>query len=567
MSYTALYRKYRPSNFSSVVGQEVVVNILKNSIVNNKISHAYLFTGPRGTGKTSIAKIFAHAVNCLNFTNDICGECEICKNLAVNDSDIIEIDAASNNGVDEIRTLRDNVKLMPSFCKYKIYIIDEVHMLSTGAFNALLKTLEEPPSHVIFILATTEPNKIPLTILSRCQRFDFNKISKNDLIKRLSFIANEENKSIDDTILSYIADISDGGLRDAINLLDQVIFLPNEDITLEEIDKLSGRISKNTLFSMLEAISSGNFVSILDISDKIYSDGKNYKDIAEGLLSIIRDISINNEVSNYFDKTYSDKLSTFNIKKYKLVSVTSKLNDLIKELKISNDPKMIFDIYMVDLCNSLIGESDNKIISSKSEDEVINNSNEVKKEELEVIDNLSSNENNQNKDINTLNENKEDIELNLNDDLINIRVNNVLAEADKNTLKIINDMYDKISEYVSNKQYNTIAILLLDGHVCAASNKYLLFAFDNEGDVRHFNSINKKIESFTKEVFDSQYKVVAVTSKEWENIKVDYIKNKKNQIPYIFIEENDVKLDIGARVNELEGSALDIFGEDTISVR
>lgn len=189
MAYTALYRKYRPSNFASVVGQEVVVDILKNSILNNKVSHAYLFTGPRGTGKTSIAKILAHAVNCLNFNGDICGECEVCKNLEINDSDIIEIDAASNNGVDEIRTLRDNVKLLPSFCKYKIYIIDEVHMLSTGAFNALLKTLEEPPSHVIFILATTEPNKIPLTILSRCQRFDFNKISNEKLVSRLLYIA------------------------------------------------------------------------------------------------------------------------------------------------------------------------------------------------------------------------------------------------------------------------------------------------------------------------------------------------------------------------------------------
>ena len=194
MAYTALYRKYRPTNFSSIVGQDVIVDILKNSIINNKVSHAYLFTGPRGTGKTSTAKILAHAVNCLNFTNDICGECSICKSLDLNDNDIVEIDAASNNGVDEIRSLRDNVNLMPAFCKYKIYIIDEVHMLSTGAFNALLKTLEEPPSHVIFILATTEPNKIPLTILSRCQRFDFNKINMNEIMSDLKLADWQVNK-------------------------------------------------------------------------------------------------------------------------------------------------------------------------------------------------------------------------------------------------------------------------------------------------------------------------------------------------------------------------------------
>ena len=211
MSYTALYRKYRPSNFSNVVGQKVVVNILKNSLMTGHISHAYLFAGPRGTGKTSIAKIFAKAVNCLDFHNDICGKCENCINLEKNDIDIIEIDAASNNGVEEIRTIRDNVKLLPSFCKYKIYIIDEVHMLSTGAFNALLKTLEEPPSHVIFILATTEMNKIPLTVLSRCQRFDFTRLSVDDISSRLKFILNSENKSLSDDVINYISTVSDGG--------------------------------------------------------------------------------------------------------------------------------------------------------------------------------------------------------------------------------------------------------------------------------------------------------------------------------------------------------------------
>lgn len=569
MAYTALYRKYRPSNFASVVGQEVVVDILKNSILNNKVSHAYLFTGPRGTGKTSIAKILAHAVNCLNFNGDICGECEVCKNLEINDSDIIEIDAASNNGVDEIRTLRDNVKLLPSFCKYKIYIIDEVHMLSTGAFNALLKTLEEPPSHVIFILATTEPNKIPLTILSRCQRFDFNKISNEKLVSRLLYIATQEGKIVDKSILEYIAEISDGGLRDAINLLDQVISLPQESVTLEEIDRLSGRISQNTLFELLNAISTGNYVSILNISDIIYGEGKNYKDIADGMLAIVRDLSINFEVDNYFNKDYSSKLATINIPFDKLISITSLLNELIKELKNSNDPKMLFDIYMVNICNSLSSKGN---LSVKKED--INNSQtvELKNKEVINISNIKENKEklniNKDSDDDTINEKTVNTSNDtINGDLKSIRINNVLAEADKSILNNIVKSYDKIGDYVSNKVYNTLSILLLDGHVVVASTKYLLFAFESEEDVTLFDNNYKQIELFIKEVFEETYKVAAVTKKEWQRIKEDFIKNKKNQIPYVFIDENDVKLDMGVSFNDLENSALDLFGEDTISVR
>ena len=569
MAYTALYRKYRPSNFASVVGQEVVVDVLKNSILNNKVSHAYLFTGPRGTGKTSIAKILAHAVNCLNFNGDICGECEVCKNLEINDSDIIEIDAASNNGVDEIRTLRDNVKLLPSFCKYKIYIIDEVHMLSTGAFNALLKTLEEPPSHVIFILATTEPNKIPLTILSRCQRFDFNKISNEKLVSRLLYIATQEGKNVDKSILEYIAEISDGGLRDAINLLDQVISLPQECVTLEEIDRLSGRISQNTLFELLSAISTGNYLSILNISDIIYGEGKNYKDIADGMLAIVRDLSINFEVDSYFNKDYSSKLATINIPFDKLISITSLLNELIKELKNSNDPKMLFDIYMVNICNSLSSKGN---LSVKKED--INNSQtvELKNKEVNNISNIKENKEkldiNKDSDEDTINEKTVNTSNDtINGDLKSIRINNVLAEADKSILNNIVKSYDKIGDYVSNKVYNTLSILLLDGHVVVASTKYLLFAFESEEDVTLFDNNYKQIELFIKEVFEETYKVAAVTKKEWQRIKEDFIKNKKNQIPYVFIDENDVKLDMGVSFNDLENSALDLFGEDTISVR
>ena len=264
MEYISLYRKYRPRTFSDVVGQEVVVKILKNSILNNKISHAYIFSGPRGTGKTSIAKIFSKAVNCLNTTDgDLCNNCENCLQNIDEEIDIIEIDAASNNGVDEIREIRNNVKLMPVHLKYKVYIIDEVHMLSTSAFNALLKTLEEPPKHVIFILATTEFNKIPSTVISRCQKFDFKKITIKQLEGRLKYILERENKTLNDEVLSLIAKLSDGGLRDAINTLDQVISLDKENITTDDVYNLIGDVSEQKIINLLENIVSGNIKETL----------------------------------------------------------------------------------------------------------------------------------------------------------------------------------------------------------------------------------------------------------------------------------------------------------------
>lgn len=545
MAYTALYRKYRPTNFSSIVGQDVIVDILKNSIINNKVSHAYLFTGPRGTGKTSTAKILAHAVNCLNFTNDICGECSICKSLDLNDNDIVEIDAASNNGVDEIRSLRDNVNLMPAFCKYKIYIIDEVHMLSTGAFNALLKTLEEPPSHVIFILATTEPNKIPLTILSRCQRFDFNKINMNDLVSRLKYIVNEEGRVVSDNILEQIAKISDGGLRDAINLLDQVLSLPDENINIDEVEKLSGKISTQSVYELFSYIINNDLVSILNFSTYMFDNGKNYKDLADSMLSFLRDISINTEVPNYFDKSYSELLSKISISFNNLIKMSSIINELLKELKNSNNQKMLFEIYVFQMCNIL-----------KNVDKV------------EVINTSMNNK----KNVNIKNDKNENINIETNQNLIDsdlkdIRINNVFAGANKEILNSVNSKYYLINDYISNKKYNMVSILLSSGRIVVASDKYLLFSFENKSDVLKFDSIYKQIEQFLKKIYDESYKIVAVSDKEWEEMKNNYINNKKNKISYVFIEENDVKLEMSENSNALENSALNIFGEDTISVK
>ena len=272
MAYVALYRAYRPQKFSEVVGQENIIKTLQNAIKLNKVAHAYLFCGPRGTGKTTLAKIMAKAMNCEHGpTADPCCECEICQGIQKGTvSDVIEIDAASNNGADDIRSLRETVKFLPAQGKYKIYIIDEVHMLSNAAFNALLKTLEEPPKHIIFILATTEPYKLPNTILSRCQRFDFQAISVNDILRRLKIVANEENVKITDEALHQIAASAEGGMRDALSLFDQCIsYSINPEITIDDVLQVSGNISYVKIIELLNACKSDSETNAIMILNSI----------------------------------------------------------------------------------------------------------------------------------------------------------------------------------------------------------------------------------------------------------------------------------------------------------
>ena len=307
MSYTALYRNFRPLKFSDMVGQEHITRTLRNQVMSNRVGHAYLFNGGRGTGKTTSAKILARVVNCLNpQEGEPCNECEICKEILEGSlTDVVEMDAASNNSVEDIRSIRDEVNFLPTKAKYRVYIIDEVHMLSTGAFNALLKTLEEPPEHVKFILATTEPQKLPTTILSRCQRFDFKKIPEPDIIKRLNIICESADIKIDDEALKVIAVLSEGHMRDAISILERCSQENTENITIEQVKELVGLPSLEYINKLARGVLEKDTIKSLAAIDDVINDGKDLYNFLWEVIKYFKDILVYKTTNNL--ALYSEK--------------------------------------------------------------------------------------------------------------------------------------------------------------------------------------------------------------------------------------------------------------------
>ncbi len=359
MGYTALYRKFRPLNFSEMVGQEHIIKTLKNQIIANRVGHAYLFNGGRGTGKTSAAKILARAINCLNPKDgEPCNECEICK-AAISGSltDIVEMDAASNNSVEDIRSIREEVNFLPTKATYRVYIIDEVHMLSTGAFNALLKTLEEPPQHVKFILATTESQKLPATILSRCQRFDFKRISNEDIIKRLEIVCKESNIEITKEALEVIATLSEGAMRDALSILERCTQNGETKIDEDKIKDLVGIPKMVFVHDIVEAIIKYDVDKALITVNKVLDEGKDISNLLWEIIKYVKDILLY-KATNHID-LYSEeeknKLEDISkiVEKERLINLVYELSELENEMKFSTQKNIIFQAGIIKLCSEL----------------------------------------------------------------------------------------------------------------------------------------------------------------------------------------------------------------------
>ena len=357
MGYTALYRKFRPSKFSELVGQEHITKTIKNQILSDRVGHAYLFNGGRGTGKTSIAKILARAVNCLNLQDgEPCNECEICK-AALDGSltDIVEMDAASNNSVEDVREIREAVNFLPTKAKYRVYIIDEVHMLSTGAFNALLKTLEEPPKHVKFLLATTEPQKIPATILSRCQRFDFKRISNEDIIKRLKIVCEESKIEISDEALNLIATLAEGGMRDALSILERCNQDGEDKIDENKIRDLVGIPKITYIKQIVESIINYDVDSSLKTIEETIKEGKDLNNLLWEIIKYVKDILLfkaTGSIQTYTKEEIEDiKVLSEKISKEDLINLICNLSELENSMKMSTQKLIIFQTGIIKLCN------------------------------------------------------------------------------------------------------------------------------------------------------------------------------------------------------------------------
>ena len=541
MDYQVLYRKYRPHDFDSLVGQEYTKKLLKNSVINNKFAHAYIFTGPRGTGKTSSAKIFAKAINCLHSVDgNPCNKCQNCVNFE-SSPDIIELDAASNNGVDDIREIINNVRLAPSSMKIKVYIIDEFHMLSTSAFNALLLTLEEPPKDVVFILATTDIQSVPITVLSRCQRFDFKPISMQDIENRLKYVCTEEKLKVTDDAIKEIAMMSNGGLRDALSILDQVAG-NGEEIDVQDVIANFGGISNKKINQLLNYYENNNISELIDYINEIKNDGIDIKVLIDKIITRIKSILIDIKLDKYNGRLYFDNL-------YNLVFELNKL--LTGERNGANYYDLLEIVFLKYTNyfpgNNFVDKKAIKLTDSKKEAPAIKDAEEKSVISAPVIEQAIISQKNQ------VQEKNKDIDFD-----IDIRINNTFVNAKKDYLNNIKSKWNDFVIYESNSNKAMISYLA-DTNIVAASDKYVILT--NNLDITN-DLINQNIKTLEKDFnlfFNGNYYLVAISPKKWEQERNKYINNIKNGYKYEIID-NDII--IKEDKSELEKIANEIFGNN-----
>ena len=529
MAYQALYRKYRPTNFDEVVGQTHIIQTLKNAIVQNRIAHAYLFCGPRGTGKTSIAKIFAKTLNCTNSQDAPCGVCENCK-MAANGShpDIIEIDAASNNGVDEVRNLIDKVKYAPMQGKYKIYIIDEVHMMTSGAFNALLKTIEEPPAHVIFIFATTEPNKVLPTIISRCQRFDFNKVSMHDIKYRLSVVCKNEGIEIDENGLTLIAQLADGGMRDALSILDQCVAYCSSHIDVNDIRKIYGVVTSEDIGKLFYSVYKKDVDSFVKDIQKYSDMGMDIKRLTADFIHMLKDSLILDYCENstlvsdmnkdmirkYFKlapinfriKCMEELMDTYNKYTYASNALDYLEASLLKISSYSYESKT----HIIDSDHNDFKEAEEEENYETSYDDTSDDSDIIEKntqkddnngvlEKSEISDvsreTLKQSENTNNKII-------------LNDEF----VIQLLVGATKMERSIDTNKFNNIGQFISSLEFGKYAATLRNSSIMASGSNYIVVCVSSEIFAKQINEfeLNYGYEDFMEVLLGKAKKVFAL---------------------------------------------------------
>lgn len=528
MEYKVLYRKYRPQNFDELVGQEHIKKILKNSIINNKIAHAYMFTGPRGTGKTSTAKIFARALNCLDVHDGIsCGVCDNCVNFN-SSPDIIEMDAASNNGVENIRDIIESVGIAPTNSKFKIYIIDEVHMLSTSAWNAFLKTLEEPPSNVIFILATTDIQKVPITVLSRCQRFDFQRIDRKLIYDNLANICDKENVKFTENALEEISYLSDGCMRDALSILDQLSKVADE-INIDVIKNNYGTVSADDIDKLYSYILHNDIDGLIDIINTIKETGIDIKVLIDKILDNFVLKAVNMKKRNVSNNAFNQ-----------LKKIIDTLNKLLNNINYSTNGYLLLELELL----TFINDEDNHI-SNREINQII--SREIISNEVKI-------------DVNAMINNDLPSYYNVTDEFVHIRCNNAFVGASKKIKMEFNEYWHKFQEHVIDNNINEFLTIINKSVPQVVSSTNALFVVDNESTKIVGNSRLYNIETMFNSMNNTNYAFIFINKKEWNKLFSDFSNNKDKK--YEYIDDSQFKSEEGSTLKLAE----DIFGTEKINI-